>query len=264
MHKELTVKHLPCPTGRVIAVGDIHGCLDELLRAMDIIDLKKEDTLIFLGDLPDRGPCPNSVIQYIKSISQTFDVHCVLGNHDEKHVRYAWHEAKKKENPTYKNPMKTNEDFLRTHQSLTEDSIEYLASLPHAIYIVGEPPLVFVHAGVTPSGFNQSPNAFIRNRYFTKDQVSGKLVPAHYINIDGEYYQPEGSSHWAELWDGRWTVVYGHSVEKYPKVVNNTYGIDTGCVFGGDLCVWIKAPNRPPKFEFVKSGFNFNEKDQND
>ncbi len=38
---------------------------------------------------------------------------------------------------------------------------------------------------------------------------------------------------WADEYRGSAMVVYGHIPQVEPAVLNNTYCIDTGCVFGG-------------------------------
>ena len=48
--------------GRVIVIGDVHGCLDELealLRKVDYVE--GNDTLILAGDLVDKGPYSSEV-----------------------------------------------------------------------------------------------------------------------------------------------------------------------------------------------------------
>jgi len=53
---------------RVYAIGDIHGCLDQLKQLLSMIkkDLKKSPVkthhIIFLGDYFDRGPDSAGVI----------------------------------------------------------------------------------------------------------------------------------------------------------------------------------------------------------
>ena len=41
---------------RLIAIGDIHGCHKDFADLLDKLDLKKDDRLILLGDLINRGP----------------------------------------------------------------------------------------------------------------------------------------------------------------------------------------------------------------
>lgn len=78
------------PGQRVYAVGDVHGCLDlldQLLRAIDADDARREPadtTLIFLGDLVDRGPDPKGVVERVRQLAGIgADVRLLLGNHEE-------------------------------------------------------------------------------------------------------------------------------------------------------------------------------------
>ena len=55
MHKTVHVADLK--PGRLIIVGDIHGCVDELHALLDKVDFSRDmDNLIFAGDLVNKGP----------------------------------------------------------------------------------------------------------------------------------------------------------------------------------------------------------------
>lgn len=75
---------------RVYAVGDIHGCAD-LLDAL-LVRIAEDDaargpartTLIFLGDLVDRGPASAAVIERLRTLATDRpDTRFLLGNHEE-------------------------------------------------------------------------------------------------------------------------------------------------------------------------------------
>lgn len=75
---------------RVYAVGDIHGCvalLDELIALIDADDAQRgpaETTLIFLGDVVDRGPASAAVIERLRNLAAARkSVRFLLGNHEE-------------------------------------------------------------------------------------------------------------------------------------------------------------------------------------
>ncbi|MCG9910742.1 MAG: serine/threonine protein phosphatase [Flavobacteriales bacterium] len=71
--------------GRLIAIGDIHGCL-KTLRVLIEEKLKpaEEDTLIFLGDYIDRGPDSKGVIDYLIQLEkQNFRCVFLRGNHEQ-------------------------------------------------------------------------------------------------------------------------------------------------------------------------------------
>lgn len=238
--KKLEVLTMPAPKDRVIAIGDIHGCHEEFQKLIVKLNPTKDDLVVLLGDLVDRGPDSEGVVQLFKALKEDrVNIDAVLGNHDEALIRYHYHTLLQKENPGYKIPMK----FKPTYFQLSTDSLKVLASLPHAVFIDKtedyQYPIAFVHAGLSPSGFRQNPNAFIRNRYFTKNARTNILNPVKSVELDGLWYVPEGSWPWYHFWDGRWTVVYGHSVQFKPEVVNNTIGCDGGCCFGGVLRAWV-------------------------
>jgi diadenosine tetraphosphatase ApaH/serine/threonine PP2A family protein phosphatase len=235
--KDVKVLRLDTPKGRVIAIGDVHGCISELKELLEKVGPTKDDLLVFVGDLIDRGPDSEGVVQLVKSFSEACPTYNALGNHDEKVVRYHYHQMMQKENPAYKVPMRCPGSY----NELSNSSLEFLNQMPHAVFIDGTPPLCFVHAGLSPALFKQPPNAFIRNRYFTKNVHTNQLTPVKSIEIDDVWFVPEGSYPWHYYWDGRWTVVYGHSVNEIPLMINNTIGIDGGCCFGGCLRAWVKV-----------------------
>ena len=70
---------------RVLAIGDVHGMYEKLIKLMDKIRFNPdEDLLIFLGDYIDRGPDPGRCLQYIFSLQQQYPdvVVCLMGNHE--------------------------------------------------------------------------------------------------------------------------------------------------------------------------------------
>ncbi len=69
-------------TARTIAIGDIHGCAAALDALIEEIQPAKEDTLIFLGDLIDRGPDARSTVSRIIELQGVTHVVNLLGNHE--------------------------------------------------------------------------------------------------------------------------------------------------------------------------------------
>jgi serine/threonine protein phosphatase 1 len=75
---------------RVYAVGDVHGCadlLDQLLARIDADDRARDPartTIVFLGDLVDRGPASAAVIERLRLLAaERPDTRFLLGNHEE-------------------------------------------------------------------------------------------------------------------------------------------------------------------------------------
>ena len=69
---------------RVFAIGDLHGCVDELNVLLDHLDPGAADELVFLGDYIDRGPTPKGVIDRLLRLRRE-GVRTVFlkGNHED-------------------------------------------------------------------------------------------------------------------------------------------------------------------------------------
>lgn len=66
-------------TGRDLVVGDIHGAFTKLQHALDAIDFDpSRDRLFSVGDLVDRGPESDHVIDWLDKPW----FHAICGNHD--------------------------------------------------------------------------------------------------------------------------------------------------------------------------------------
>jgi serine/threonine protein phosphatase 1 len=70
---------------RTWVIPDVHGCLHTLQTLVeDLIGLQKDDALIFLGDVIDRGPASKGVIDYIRQLgSNGIKTTVIKGNHEE-------------------------------------------------------------------------------------------------------------------------------------------------------------------------------------
>lgn len=77
------------------AIGDIHGrrdCLDTLLGLIDADDMargRRDTTVVFLGDLIDRGADSRGVIERVMQIAASPKTILLKGNHEEILIR-AW------------------------------------------------------------------------------------------------------------------------------------------------------------------------------
>ena len=74
-------------TARTVAVGDIHGDLDQLLALMERLPaLNGEDTILFLGDYLDRGPHSAEVVRFLREDlhrKTPANVVTLRGNHED-------------------------------------------------------------------------------------------------------------------------------------------------------------------------------------
>ena len=237
-------------TKRTIVVGDIHGCIeefDELLRK--VAYRRGLNRLVLLGDLIDRGPDGPGVIRRAREIH----AECVLGNHDEWHIRWRrWEEKVKSQGA--KNPMRRKEPSrIVENERLSEKDMRWLRSLPIRIELGNN--WVAVHGGFQPglSSAEQKDNDVIRMRF-----VDEKTFEP--MTLGDDFSQPEGSVFWAHAWRGPENVMYGHAVhgneplhtvckgeppfelfrEGWPETVQ-TLGLDTGCCFGGRLTAAVST-----------------------
>ncbi len=68
---------------RLIAIGDIHGCLAALQTIIEAVAPTGEDTLVTLGDYIDRGPHSMGVMECMLQIQTSCRLAPLMGNHDE-------------------------------------------------------------------------------------------------------------------------------------------------------------------------------------
>ena len=69
--------------GRIITIGDVHGCSVALRTLIEAIQPTPLDTLVFLGDYIDRGPDSRGVIEQVIALGERCQVVPLLGNHEE-------------------------------------------------------------------------------------------------------------------------------------------------------------------------------------
>lgn len=205
--------------GRIIAIGDIHGCHQEFADLLDLLELTPDDRLILLGDLVNRGPDSCKVID----LARAHRALSLLGNHELRLLNY--HRTK-------------DESYLRetdndTHNRLRPADWEYLAAMP-LTHELPELNLVFVHGGFLPNEPWQKQPAQV----VTRIQV---------IDRDGRPRKrsdaPDGMP-WADQWNGPPFVVYGHTPRTEVYKLKWSVGIDTACVMGGALTAFILPERR--------------------
>lgn len=119
------------------AIGDIHGCLDELLALLTCIDFTPgRDRLWLVGDLVNGGPDSLGVLRWAREHDAHIDV--VLGNHDL-HLLAVW------AHPRLKRPKDNCDPILEA-----PDAPELMDWLRHRPLLHVEGEHVLVHAGLLP------------------------------------------------------------------------------------------------------------------
>lgn len=69
--------------GRILAIGDIHGCDTALETVLGQLQICSEDTLVVLGDIVDRGPGTRRVIDRLIDLQSECSLYFIMGNHEE-------------------------------------------------------------------------------------------------------------------------------------------------------------------------------------
>lgn len=68
---------------KVFAIGDIHGCFFTFFDLLNKLRPSKEDEIILLGDLIDRGPRSKEVLDFVFDlIKDGFKLKFIYGNHE--------------------------------------------------------------------------------------------------------------------------------------------------------------------------------------
>ncbi|MDX2187011.1 MAG: metallophosphoesterase [Opitutaceae bacterium] len=205
--------------GRIIAIGDIHGCHLEFAELLEKLSPTADDQIILLGDLVNRGPEPCKVIDLARKCGAI----SLLGNHEARLLNYR----------RTQNPDLLKETDEATVKLLREEDWAYLAKMPLTHY-VEELNIVFVHGGFVPDVPWQKQPAEI----VTRIQV---------IDRDGrprKRGEAPNAPPWADLWVGPPFVVYGHTSRPEIYKLKWSVCIDTACAMGGYLTAYVLPEKR--------------------
>jgi serine/threonine protein phosphatase 1 len=67
---------------RLLAIGDIHGCLTALDTLLDLVAVRPDDRIVTLGDYVDRGPDSRGVLDRLIALHAGGRLIALRGNHD--------------------------------------------------------------------------------------------------------------------------------------------------------------------------------------
>ncbi len=223
---------------RIYAIGDVHGCLDELNTLLNLIDDDlaarsiKNHRIILLGDYVDRGPNCSGVIERLMELTSTnTNMTCLFGNHDEKlllatkkmnlavmdnYFRYGGGETLKSYGFSEQEiSLISHGDFTdkvastlanKVKEMVPEAHVEFLRALPR---FTQEGDYYFCHAGVQPelelSAQRENDLIWIREPFLSWDKPLEKVI------------------------------IHGHTKIDEPETRLNRINLDTGCCYGGKL-----------------------------
>lgn len=207
---------------RLIAIGDVHGCLSELRQLVDQLAPQPGDHIVFLGDYVDRGPDSAGVLRFLLAFAEgsyehDVDVTFLRGNHEQMMLdARAGGRASPSMHLWLRNGGgKTIESYQTGPPTLPVPG--WLALVPEAhwrfieqttMYLeVGR--YLFVHAGVDP----------------TLSVEQNLLKPYHGSFLWERRHQ--GLDTDLSMW-GRRVVVCGHTITPHPVLRPQLVSIDTG------------------------------------
>jgi protein phosphatase len=223
-------------------IGDIHGCYREYVELAKQLGYewrdglfvhKDERRLVFLGDLTDRGPDSIRMMEHVYGMVKHDLALYTPGNHCDKLYRYFIGR-----NVQIKHGLETTVAEL---EALNNEDRKKVST--HFCHLYEEAPLylqlddgklIVAHAGIR-SDFVGKTTSKVKTFVLYGD-ITGRTNP------DGT---PERLD-WAKEHKGTPVIVYGHTPVERVRHIQNTWNIDTGCVFGGKL-----SALRYPEFEVV-------------
>lgn len=221
------------PTGprgyRAYAVGDVHGRLDLLDQLIDAIDSDtarrppRKTLLVFLGDLIDRGPDSNGVLERLRTFRHLrIKPYFLAGNHEEVLLRIMAGERGTLSNwlqfggaeclrsygfdPTALELTNERASLAAVKKAIPEEHVRFLAGFSDTLSF-GD--YLFVHAGIRPgvdlSLQSQADLRWIRRPFLDDPTDHGRII------------------------------VHGHSISTTVDERPNRIGIDTGAYRSGLL-----------------------------
>lgn len=211
------------------------------------LEVSDDDRIFFIGDLIDKGPDSVGVVQYVEQLSKEFELTLLLGNHEEKFLRYVNHRRTNSKDLAL---MSNTEDFEVLFEALNEAQLKMLEGSYYTYYLK-EYNRLLLHAGIPGNVVFELKRSIPYTADAKKHYKNINLIlMTRMLDKEGRFVglgQAGGEQFWAEGYAGEHgNVIFGHeafiqdSARNYPFAT----GIDTGCVYGGWLTAIILEEDR--------------------
>lgn len=214
---------------RAYVVGDVHGRLDLLETLLSKIEAdstarpKRKTSIVFLGDLIDRGPSSAAVIERLRTFRPNYAKPVFLmGNHEEVLLRVIAGEASLIPSWLRFGGVETlasygfevgqlaslsdTECVTRVKQAIPETHIKFVSDFADTVSF-GD--YLFVHAGIRP-GIELS----------EQSKADLRWIRDPFLDDRGER---------------DFVVVHGHTIAREVEITATRIGIDTGAYHSGIL-----------------------------
>lgn len=237
---------------RIAAIGDVHGCYEELEQLYNRLCWISIDEIWHVGDLVDRGPHSGKTVEFCRKKG----IKGVRGNHDDVIIDH-WDRRNK---VGFK---LRNLDKQRTLREIVQDDIDYLRSLPF-LHVFDDLNTVLVHGGLYPKlPLYAQPNNVCRLQMVHPDHPKKSVwwgedaVLMYDKSKSEEEWRASGWERWYRVYDHEQHVIFGHSTWAQPMIWQNPgagkcIGVDTGSCFGGSVTAAIMDSSGIPIFLSVK------------
>jgi serine/threonine protein phosphatase 1 len=235
---------------RTFALGDIHGDLDALKRIFTRLPrLRADDTLVFVGDYLDRGPCSAHVIDFVRELGQKGPARVVAlrGNHEDAWLRViegGWPEFVLPPNNgclaamrsfvggpfplPHEEPAPDEAQALLTGSFFPADVVRWMQSLP---YWYEDEHAIYVHAGLPRAGERTAERTAAQEGLPDFVHPSRVPEPAALLWLRNEDF--------FRNYRGK-LVVFGHTATMYLPPELSTYTPDDPLdVWAGPCCVGL-------------------------
>lgn len=215
---------------QTFAVGDIHGALKALQQSIAIIDFRKDDLLIFLGDYVDGWSESPGVISYLDELSTMCNCIFLKGNHD------VWCQSWLK--GEYPNPYwlqhggrSTVEAYKNISNEIKQQHIAFFDRMQN--YYIDEKNRLFVHAGFS-SMHGPKAESYESNFYWDRTLWEMAVTMDERIQKDSMLY-PKRLKLFEEIFIGHTPTIYYNT--DMPMHAANVWNVDTGAAFTGKLSI---------------------------
>jgi serine/threonine protein phosphatase 1 len=205
--------------GLTYAIGDIHGRLDLLRAAIDVIAEHAHGRpyeVICLGDYVDRGADSKGVIDTLMTLAGNAAWRCLLGNHEDMMARSLRTRDREELDRWLNNGGDATLDSYS--DSVPVAHLEWLESLPLLHRDVHR---LYVHAGVAPGipveAQDKRTFLWIREAFLT---AKASALPCHVVHGHTPYWRMKPEPH-------------------LPERLGHRTNLDTGAYFTGVLSVGV-------------------------